>query len=249
MKLNKYEREKKKKKEWVAIDHSESELDRSQGDDKNTEDNGDRTITKDLSRGGHHAGLPGTHPVPASRVEEWLPEIPPILTLLSETHFSKPFIFSCTAPPTLQCKRNKNTENGKKWRQNANGSACKRQQTRRLCKKYVNLNTSVGLQCCWRWRRTLWTQCGIRGRFSLLHARLYRFCRRVVLLIIGKCHSHQSLADWIFWSLISKKSNNNKLGSWSEKLIHPMLSTTFMIWLDCRNSFMLSFTWISRLNI
>ena len=128
-----------KKEEWVKIGHSESELDGAQGDDKNAENNGNGTITKDLGRGGHHTGLPRPHPVPASRMEEWLPEIPPLLSLVSETHF-KFFL-----KPTAYTQRKKNTDNGKNGGQTSMGVSATRANSKIMQKgcEFVCVDSSV----------------------------------------------------------------------------------------------------------
>ena len=65
--------------------YSETELNRTQGDDENTSDDGDGAVPNHLRRP-HHTRLPRPHSVPASSVKKWLPQIPPILVLVPETH-------------------------------------------------------------------------------------------------------------------------------------------------------------------
>jgi len=65
-------------------------LDRTQGDDEDTEEDGDSAVADDLSRGSHDAGLPGTHLVPTPRVEKRFLKIPRISTLFPETHPQNP---------------------------------------------------------------------------------------------------------------------------------------------------------------
>ncbi|KAF7809721.1 Epoxide hydrolase 4 [Senna tora] len=48
---------------------------RTQSDDEDAEQNGDRAVSYDLSGGAHDAGLPRIHFVPASSMTEWLPEV------------------------------------------------------------------------------------------------------------------------------------------------------------------------------
>ncbi|KAF2302308.1 hypothetical protein GH714_034052 [Hevea brasiliensis] len=64
--------------------YGESELDRTQSNDKDAEDDGDSAIADKLGRGAHHAGLPGAHSIPTTRVEERFPKS--ILSLLPGAH-------------------------------------------------------------------------------------------------------------------------------------------------------------------
>lgn len=70
-----------------SIADREAELNGTQGGDENAEEDGDGAIAHDLSAGPHDAGLPGTHLVPAPRVEERFLKVPPFPSaLFPETH-------------------------------------------------------------------------------------------------------------------------------------------------------------------
>lgn len=68
-----------------------SELDGSQGDNGDAEVNGDG-FTHYLSGGAHNTGLPGSHSVPTSGVQQWLPN--PIFhrRIISGTHRNVAFV-------------------------------------------------------------------------------------------------------------------------------------------------------------
>lgn len=90
------------KKNVVGI-YGEAELDGAEGDDEGAEDDGDGGVAEgDHGCGGaelvHHARLARAHLVPAPRVEERLPQLPPLLAaLLSKAHGCLPLCL----PPTL----------------------------------------------------------------------------------------------------------------------------------------------------
>ena len=65
--------------------YREAKLDRAQSNDKNTGNNRDGVITNRLRRT-HQTGLPRTHSIPAPRVQKGLLEVPPIFTIIPETH-------------------------------------------------------------------------------------------------------------------------------------------------------------------
>lgn len=65
--------------------YREAKLDRAQSNDENTGNYRDGVVTNCLRRA-HQTGLPRTHSIPAPRVQKWLPEVPPIFTIVPETH-------------------------------------------------------------------------------------------------------------------------------------------------------------------
>lgn len=73
----------------AKVAYSETELDRAQSNDQDAGDDRDGAVANGLG-GAHHAGLPGTHTVPATGVQERLPEILGILALIPETHLPAP---------------------------------------------------------------------------------------------------------------------------------------------------------------
>lgn len=73
-----------------VFSYCEAELDRTQGNDKDAEEDGDSAFTDDLSRGSHDTGLPRTHLVPTPRVEKRFLKIPRISSLFPETHPQPP---------------------------------------------------------------------------------------------------------------------------------------------------------------
>lgn len=98
------------KKNVVGI-YGEAELDGAEGDDEGAEDDGDGGVAEGDHGGGgaelvHHARLARAHLVPAPRVEERLPQLPPLLAaLLSKAHGCLPLCLcasvSLCLPPTL----------------------------------------------------------------------------------------------------------------------------------------------------
>lgn len=66
-------------------DYGKTKLDWTESDDQNAGQNWNRTITNS-SRWAKHTRLPWSHTVPTSGMQERLPEIPPVLILILETH-------------------------------------------------------------------------------------------------------------------------------------------------------------------